>query len=393
LSIEGSDDEVPTKVDVDLSGSSSAEITLEVAPGATITGRDTLPADSEPTTLEPQMTVRGLGSPPEHPADGEGPTKSVEERLLKAYAAEMQGVEDRRAARHGVKPRAPSLPTMITPSEPFRATPPPVAGAAPGLRVPIEDAEEETVTDTRAAVVEDPRLAPIEGADAVTTSVSDGTPMLSSNELITDPGITDPGVAVLTVAEDDDEQYGSGGTVKIVMTPAAMPVPAAVSILMPQPDGVTIPPTSVTGPVRLSAPPESARPGRPSRGASRRVVTVVVTLALATLAASALLVVVGPWSSRTREVTPASSAVSASSSSSSPALSASSSASASASFELPDAPVASSERDVPPAASAVVKAHGPAAPRFPRPTPRPPPRPAAPPSSSSAQKASTPLHI
>lgn len=395
MSIERNDDDVPTTVDVDLSDSSSAEITLEVPARATGTGRETLPADSEPTTLEPQMAVRGLAEPgqagaPGHPADLEGPTKSVEARLLKAYAAEVQAVEERRAARHGGKPRAPSLPTTITPSEPFRSTSPGVAGVGAGRPAAVEEADEETVTDARLALGADGLLAAIEGQDA-TTAVSDATPMLSSNDLITDPGITDPGIAapgvvVLAVAEDDDERYGSNGTVKIVVTPPAMPVPASVSILMPTP-------AAATAPRPLPAPTETARPARARdrRGASRRAAAVVVTVALVIFAATLLYATIGPPSSRSREGTAESAAASppapvASASSAPPAPSASPEATEGAA-----APASAPEREPQPPPSAVVKAHGPSAPRIPRPPPRLPGRPLAPP--SSAQKPSTPLHI
>jgi hypothetical protein len=417
LSIDRSDDDAPTELDVDLSGSSSAEITLRVtgvkAPGA---GPDTLPADTEPTTLEPQMTVRGLGGPPStvriedaptaprHPADDptyEGPPKSVEERLLKAYAAEVQQrAQDKKDAREGGKPRAPTLPTVITPSEPFRIT-----SSSPVTVKTQED--EETFTDPhRAAIVLD-LLAPIESADAV-TEVSGAPRMLSSSDLITDPGITDPGVSDLVTDPgvtdpgvapaapfDEDDLDGKGGTVRIVVSSGAMRAAAAVNVPTPLPtpnaDAATLPPSP---PLHVAVPPpmETARRQKISQ---RRATIYAVLIAFAMLGVVVLFgrFIPRPVIPASPDLVPPPPPVESAAPTADPAAD----PSPSAAYELPSPPPSASAttepREVPGAASVVDRPRTatPARPPWRPPPPRPTAKP-APPASASA-KAWAPLHI
>jgi hypothetical protein len=385
VTIERSDDDAPTEVDLDLGGSATGEITISLpAKGAR---PDAQPADSEPTTLAPQMAVRGLGAPSpvaDHPADHEGPTTSVESRLLHAYADEVQRAHDRTDARPGVRRRAPTLPTIITPSEPFRATSPTAKTVAAALPAPIEDLEEEeTIT---AALADGPPLALLETVDDV-TKLTDAPRMLSSSELITDPGVSDRGVTdpeitapqvpVSKPTEEDDDEAGKGGTIKIVLRQAPLPGPATEAAIE----------APASPPVETPAAMATSRRRRDQKGRARRAMALAVAIALGTLGLVVLFGTYVPRSVIAREdagIAPApveSFAAPLPPEDPVPPVS----------FELPSLPSLS-----PPSATAAAPALAPAPPRPPRLPPRPvakPPLPLPLPPPPPSAKGWAPLHI
>ncbi|HSO37521.1 MAG TPA: hypothetical protein VLT33_33580, partial [Labilithrix sp.] len=264
MSLDRSDDEAPTELDVDLSSSASGEITIEAHAKRP---RDTLPADSEPQTLEPLMTVRGLGVPGDHPADHDGPTRSVEQRLLAAYASDMQRAQ---GAPRAERPRAPSLPTIITPSEPFRTTSPTAKIVVPAVE------EEDTATDTRPVAVEIAR-APLESVVDAVTEVTEAPRMLSSSELVTDPGVA---------GGDEPEVKEETERIVVVQTPDAAPI-----VVARPPELVAAPreaaPVVLVTPALLPIAPsamETARAPRQRKSRVRLAVTLGVMLAVSTVA-------------------------------------------------------------------------------------------------------------
>ena len=146
---DGDYDEDPlTQINVDVEPSSliSAITITRPGGGAPIVAASASPsqADTEPNTLEPQLSVRGLapssvqGQGPAHvpgsveaPGGGAPPdddddktTGSIDARLREAYES-ARSVEDA-IAHTAPSPRAHG-PIIITPSEPFRATSPQIS--------------------------------------------------------------------------------------------------------------------------------------------------------------------------------------------------------------------------------------------------------------------------
>jgi hypothetical protein len=120
-----------TQINVDLEPSIVSLVTVtRPGGGAPISAFAASAADSEPSTLEPQLSVRGLargsGHAPgsvEAPAasgrrehDDERTTGSIDARLLEAYGS-GRAVDDA-----STQPNPGHLPVVITPSEPFRVT-------------------------------------------------------------------------------------------------------------------------------------------------------------------------------------------------------------------------------------------------------------------------------
>jgi hypothetical protein len=164
------DDDAVTDASVEIDTSSIAEITLSSAGEAPITvaADSASPADSEPRTLEPRMTVRGLARSPS-PGHGDDEddktTQNLEERLLDVIAAEQ------RASRASMA-KVPAFGPIITPSEPFRVTSP-ASGVA-------------SVSALDAA----PTANTLSGASVVVPTQPAGTaPAARSND--TDPDISD----------------------------------------------------------------------------------------------------------------------------------------------------------------------------------------------------------
>jgi hypothetical protein len=273
------DDEGITEISVEVDTSSlvgDARSATRDVPPATVADSAS-PADAEPRTLEPRMTVRGLGP-------------KAEGRLREAAAVAAQRAR-------------PAFGSIITPSEPFRITSPALgatAGSAPVASRPrlYSEVEDDAVTDRMRSAASGAASAPIPRLAAAADARSEDDE-LEDEETETKPlqdaaALVGVGVGIVGSAptpradgaapDEPSLESGKGapgGTVRIIVPNSAAPRLVGPPPFVASPPPVPAPPPSFRLPEEVAlAPPSAARRPSTRRRGSGGVLAMLLVVSL-----------------------------------------------------------------------------------------------------------------